>query len=176
LTLDPTVGRVAEEFRGRLGRAPRILHIGNIANNAYLNAKLLNDRRRCTRCRIRRSSIDARQRGVIFFSHLSHLDDALGPEAVAPLRSDSFSQPREVEDMDSQVSVNVTPTAKDHLRKLSIRTGMTQVALLSRILEWFAAQPQLIQSGVLGHLHKELREEIGRIILQRLAEPQKKEK
>jgi hypothetical protein len=43
LTLDPTVGRVAEEFRGRLGRAPRILHIGNIANNAYLNAKLLND-------------------------------------------------------------------------------------------------------------------------------------
>ena len=40
---DQAVGRVAEEFRRRVGRAPRILHIGNIANNAYLNAKLLND-------------------------------------------------------------------------------------------------------------------------------------
>ncbi|MGH8643130.1 MAG: glycosyltransferase [Gammaproteobacteria bacterium] len=31
-----------EEFRAKHGRPPRILHIGNIANNAYLNAKLLN--------------------------------------------------------------------------------------------------------------------------------------
>ena len=29
-------------FRRRHGRPPRILHIGNIANNAYLNAKILN--------------------------------------------------------------------------------------------------------------------------------------
>lgn len=32
------------EFRARHGRAPRILHVGNIANNAYVNAKLLNER------------------------------------------------------------------------------------------------------------------------------------
>lgn len=31
------------EFRTRHGRAPRILHVGNIANNAYVNAKLLNE-------------------------------------------------------------------------------------------------------------------------------------
>ena len=30
------------EFRSKYGRAPRVLHIGNIANNAYLNAKILN--------------------------------------------------------------------------------------------------------------------------------------
>jgi len=30
-------------FRARHGRPPRILHIGNIANNAYINAKMLND-------------------------------------------------------------------------------------------------------------------------------------
>lgn len=30
-------------FRGRHGRAPRVLHIGNIANNAYHNSKMLND-------------------------------------------------------------------------------------------------------------------------------------
>ena len=31
-----------EEFRRRNGHAPRVLHVGNIANNAYNNAKLLN--------------------------------------------------------------------------------------------------------------------------------------
>jgi hypothetical protein len=31
-----------EAFRKVHGRAPRILHVGNIANNAYLNAKILN--------------------------------------------------------------------------------------------------------------------------------------
>jgi len=30
-------------FRARHGRPPRILHLGNIANNAYVNAKMLND-------------------------------------------------------------------------------------------------------------------------------------
>ena len=33
--------RWLDEFRAKYGRAPRILHIGNIANNAYLNAKIL---------------------------------------------------------------------------------------------------------------------------------------
>ncbi len=32
-----------EQFREKHGRSPRILHIGNIANNAYNNAKLLNE-------------------------------------------------------------------------------------------------------------------------------------
>ncbi len=31
-----------DQFRKVHGRAPRVLHIGNIANNAYLNAKVLN--------------------------------------------------------------------------------------------------------------------------------------
>jgi hypothetical protein len=31
-----------EAFRAAHGRAPRVLHVGNIANNAYLNAKILN--------------------------------------------------------------------------------------------------------------------------------------
>ena len=33
---------LAAEFRARHGRAPRALHIGNIANNAFYNAKILN--------------------------------------------------------------------------------------------------------------------------------------
>jgi hypothetical protein len=36
-------GEWLARFRRAYGRAPRMLHIGNIANNAYNNAKLLND-------------------------------------------------------------------------------------------------------------------------------------
>lgn len=35
--------RWLDDFRERHGRPPRILHIGNIANNAYNNARLLNE-------------------------------------------------------------------------------------------------------------------------------------
>lgn len=34
--------QTVQSFKAQFGRAPRVLHVGNIANNAYLNAKLLN--------------------------------------------------------------------------------------------------------------------------------------
>lgn len=44
---DSANGHIAQDFisrfQSRYGRSPRILHIGNIANNAYLNAKYLNE-------------------------------------------------------------------------------------------------------------------------------------
>lgn len=43
MELSKESSRWLEEFRAKYGRAPRILHIGNIANNAYNNAKLLNE-------------------------------------------------------------------------------------------------------------------------------------
>lgn len=43
MQLLPENQRWLSDFRARHGRAPRILHIGNIANNAYNNAKLLNE-------------------------------------------------------------------------------------------------------------------------------------
>lgn len=43
MQLSPENQRWLEAFRARHGRAPRILHIGNIANNAYNNARLLNE-------------------------------------------------------------------------------------------------------------------------------------
>lgn len=41
--IDTETRAFLEDFRAHHGRAPRILHVGNIANNAYLNAKLLNE-------------------------------------------------------------------------------------------------------------------------------------
>lgn len=43
MQLSPENQRWLEAFRNKHGRAPRILHIGNIANNAYNNARLLNE-------------------------------------------------------------------------------------------------------------------------------------
>src|SRR5205085_10791371 len=34
--------QLAAQFQSARGRRPRVLHIGNIANNAFLNAKILN--------------------------------------------------------------------------------------------------------------------------------------
>lgn len=42
--LDADIDDFVAAFRSRHGRPPRVLHVGNIANNAYLNAKLLNER------------------------------------------------------------------------------------------------------------------------------------
>ena len=41
---DQEIDQWLSDFREAEGRAPRVLHIGNIANNAYLNAKILNRR------------------------------------------------------------------------------------------------------------------------------------
>ena len=40
--LDEDVKQWLDDFRAKHGRPPRLLHIGNIANNAYNNGKLLN--------------------------------------------------------------------------------------------------------------------------------------
>ncbi|NNL68042.1 MAG: hypothetical protein HKP30_17470 [Myxococcales bacterium] len=40
--MDGAVSDWVDAFRRAHGRAPRLLHIGNVANNAYLNAKILN--------------------------------------------------------------------------------------------------------------------------------------
>lgn len=42
MKLSPENQNWLKEFRSKCGHAPRVLHIGNIANNAYNNAKILN--------------------------------------------------------------------------------------------------------------------------------------
>lgn len=41
MTGTSTAAEAVREWSARLGRPPRVLHIGNIANNAYLNARIL---------------------------------------------------------------------------------------------------------------------------------------
>jgi hypothetical protein len=66
------------------------------------------------------------------------------------------------------VRIELTPPAKARLNEMSDRTGMTQVSLLSRLVEWFANQPEMIQGAVLGHYPKEIEADVARLILKRM--------
>lgn len=48
------------------------------------------------------------------------------------------------------VHIELTPLAKDRLNELTDKAGMTQVALLSRLVEWFAGQSDDIKASVLS--------------------------
>jgi hypothetical protein len=66
--------------------------------------------------------------------------------------------------------VELTGPAKDNVAKLSGDHGMTQVAMMSRVVEWFAKQDELIQSAVLGRFPSEVRPDVVRLVLKRMAE------
>jgi len=67
------------------------------------------------------------------------------------------------------VRIELTPEAKHQLGAMCRKAGMTQVALLSRLVGWFARQPEMIQAAVLGHYPPEVEHEIARLILKHMA-------
>lgn len=67
------------------------------------------------------------------------------------------------------VRIELTPNAKERLNELSDRAGMTQVAMLSRLVEWFANQTELIQAAVMGHYPTEVESDIAKLILKKMA-------
>jgi hypothetical protein len=45
--------------------------------------------------------------------------------------------------------IDLTPAAKEQFLKVAERQGMTQLAVTSRIVEWFCKQPENVQYAVL---------------------------
>jgi len=66
------------------------------------------------------------------------------------------------------VRIELTPGAKEHLTGIAKRNGMTQVAVTSRLLEWFAQQSELVQAAILGHYPHAIQAEIAELILKRM--------
>jgi hypothetical protein len=66
--------------------------------------------------------------------------------------------------------IELTPAAKDLLTELCHRNGMTQVAVMSRITEWFAGQDLLIQGAVLGHYPAGIESDVAKLILKKMVE------
>ncbi len=67
------------------------------------------------------------------------------------------------------VRIELTPAAKDALNDLTDKAGMTQVALLSRLVEWFAHQSDMIQASVLGQYPAEIEADIAKLIMKKLS-------
>ena len=67
------------------------------------------------------------------------------------------------------IRVELSPTAKRILTTISQRNGMTQVAVMSRLVQWFNTQPEAIQAAVLGRYPAEYEADIARLILRRIA-------
>jgi hypothetical protein len=66
--------------------------------------------------------------------------------------------------------IQLTLDAKKRLTDLSDELGITQIALTSRLMEWFAGQPDLIQSAVLGLYPEAIHRDVATLILKRMAE------
>jgi hypothetical protein len=66
--------------------------------------------------------------------------------------------------------IELTGPAKQKLATLSDRHGMTQVAMMSRLVEWFAKQEATIQAAVERHYPPEIEADVAKIILKRMAQ------
>jgi hypothetical protein len=66
------------------------------------------------------------------------------------------------------VRIELTPQAKDHVNQMCDKAGMTQLAMLSRLVEWFAGQNDMIKAAVLGHYPVEMQSDIAKMILKQM--------
>lgn len=67
------------------------------------------------------------------------------------------------------VRIELTPVARKRLDECAEKSGMTQVAMLSRLVEWYSRQPDAVQRLVVGGIPEELREEVAGMVLKTLA-------
>lgn len=65
--------------------------------------------------------------------------------------------------------IELTGPAKKKLATLSDDHGMTQVAMMSRLVEYFANQDELLQSAIIGRYPGEIQGDIARLLLKRMA-------
>jgi hypothetical protein len=66
--------------------------------------------------------------------------------------------------------IELTGPAKNKLATLSDKHGMTQVAMMSRLVEWFSKQDELIQAAVMGHYPDQIAADVAKLILKRMAD------
>ncbi len=67
------------------------------------------------------------------------------------------------------IKIAVTPQAKLRIEQTSERYGMSQIAMASRVYEWFAQQDEVIQATVLNLLPDAVAPEVAQLILNQLA-------
>ena len=67
------------------------------------------------------------------------------------------------------IPISVNASAKQVITRIADEHGMKEIAVASRIYEWFATQDDVVQKGVLRLLPKGYEAEVARLALERLA-------
>jgi hypothetical protein len=67
------------------------------------------------------------------------------------------------------VRIQLDLEAKDALDGLCDRRGMTQIAVMSRLVKWLVQQDDFVQTAVLSGLDKETLASLSKRLLQRLS-------
>ena len=67
------------------------------------------------------------------------------------------------------VRIELTPGARKQLDECSAKSGMTQVSMISRLVEWFSRQPEAIHRLVVGSIPEDLKEQVAGIMLKTMA-------
>ena len=66
--------------------------------------------------------------------------------------------------------IEIFAESRDRMLRLSEDLGITQIAIASRVVVWFANQPDLIQAGILGLYPDLIKQDVPTLVMQRLAE------
>lgn len=64
--------------------------------------------------------------------------------------------------------IQLTSSSKGRLVEMSKQLGMSQLAMTSKMVEWFAGQPQVLQLAVLGLYPGAIEKDVAALILERL--------
>lgn len=64
--------------------------------------------------------------------------------------------------------IELTVPTRTKLTDVSHFNGMTQVAVLSRLVQWFATQPDTIQAAILGRYPAEIEKDVAKLILEQM--------
>jgi hypothetical protein len=67
------------------------------------------------------------------------------------------------------IRIELTAAAKAALAKTSDQAGMTELALMSRLTEWFVNEDELIQALVVGRYPSQLQTDIAKLLLRKMS-------
>jgi hypothetical protein len=72
-------------------------------------------------------------------------------------------------DRRSIMRIQLDAGAKDDLDKICAKRGMTQIAVMSRLVGWFVRQDDVIQTGVMASLSEPAMAQLAKQMLKRWA-------
>lgn len=67
--------------------------------------------------------------------------------------------------------IQLTPDAKQALLSITSDLGITQIAVTSKLVEWFSSQPDMIQAAVLGLYPDVIKQDVAELILEQMRNP-----